>query len=389
MPLKNKTVLVFTGGGLAPALNPTLYGIITAAQKNKMRILGGLYGWACLAENGYVVDLTRFDAQPLRTVGGTILRSSRTNPLADGSAIVVLKNQLRKRKVDYVVAIGGDDTLGTANQLFHREGIQIVGVPKTIDNDLQATYWTPGYPSAAFYAARFAYEIKVDAAYALSRIFIVEVIGFKSGWIAAATAHGLADVIVPPEKKVKLDKLLTVLLERYNKNGSYATLVVSEQAQFDEDIKGIEQKQKDTYNVKRTSFVSLGLAKKITEKLGIECKALIPGNYIQTGPPRIIDAQYAVQLGEKAIELIKEGKLGHMAALERPSMRSLNVAVTAVPLERAVGRQRTLDDSYFDFDNFVPTKKFTQYTEPFLTQKGIADSRYLKLIHLIQQRARK
>jgi len=381
--LRNKTLFVFTGGGLAPALNPTLYGVISEAQKNGMKILGGLFGWASLLENGRMVDLSNFKAEGLRDIGGTILRSSRTNPLAVKNGLEIVKEKLKEYKVDYIIAVGGDDTLGAANKLFHKLGVKIIGIPKTIDNDLKSTYWTPGFPSAAYYTARFCEEIKMDAAYALSRIFIIEVLGRKAGWVAASASFGSADVIIPPERKVSLKLVLEAIKEKYEENGNFATLVISEEAEFKEKIRGFAQDQNDSFKVKRKSFVALALKQKITEELGIDCKPLFPGNYLQTGKPIEIDAKIAVKLGQRAVNLIKKEKFGYMPAIKRPDITSQRITIKEVLLDEAVSQEKLLDDSYFDFENFKVKKKFLNYMAPILGKYKGKNYSYYKLINKI------
>src|SRR3989338_5779867 len=180
--MNKKTVLIFTGGGLAPALNPTLYGAITRARKEGFRILGGLYGWACLGANGKTIDLTKIDLEIIKKNGGTFLRSSPTHPFNSKNGLAELKKRIKKLKIDYIIAIGGDDTLGAAYKLHQQSIIPIDGAPKIIDNDLPETYWSPGFPSAAYYFSQFVKEIREDAAYALSRFFIVEALTAKAGW---------------------------------------------------------------------------------------------------------------------------------------------------------------------------------------------------------------
>jgi len=158
-----KTLFVFTGGGLAPVLNPTLYGVVTAARQKGWRVLGGLHGWASLLSEGRYVDFTNLNIESLKENGGTILRSSRTNPYAVADGVKQVKKTLETREIDAIVAIGGDDTLGAAAKLA-ADGVHIVGIPKTVDNDLPGTYFTPGFPSAAYYLAAFVDEIKRDAA---------------------------------------------------------------------------------------------------------------------------------------------------------------------------------------------------------------------------------
>lgn len=386
--MNQKTVLVFTGGGLAPALNPTLYGVIRTAQQAGFRVLGGLHGWASLGANGRVIDLTEFDTSPIEHVGGTFLRSSRTNPFAVDDGVAILKEKLREYKVDYVVAIGGDDTLGAAYKLFQHEGIPIVGIPKTIDNDLQQTYWTPGYPTAAFLTAQYAYNIKMDAAYALSRVFVIEVLGRQSGWLTAAAAFGLADVILPPEREYKLDAVLQAVQQRYEANGNYVTVVLSEEARFDRDVQGMLQAANaaDSFQVQRKAFVAMGLCKKITEELGISGKPLFPGNFMQTGNPIDVDARVARALGERAVEILLAGSFGRMACVSRPDMQRMEIDVADIPLAEAVGAVRFLDEAYFDFEKFQVREKFLQYAEPFLgsyTQRQ--HEQYIRLVHSIAQ----
>ena len=146
---KSKTIFLLTSGGLAPALNATLYGVIKAARKQGWKILGGLNGWSSLVQNGRIIDLTNLKIECLKNRGGTFLKSSRTNPFKVQNGINLLHQKIKQHKINALVAIGGDDTLGAAQKLAQEEGLPIVGLPKTIDNDLTGTYWTPGYPSAA------------------------------------------------------------------------------------------------------------------------------------------------------------------------------------------------------------------------------------------------
>jgi len=266
--LKNKSIIVFTGGGLAPALNATLYGVISRAKAEKMKVLGGMNGWASMIGKSKIVDLTRININPIKYRGGTFLRSSRTNPLADKNGIKKVKATLKKYNIDYIVAIGGDDTLGAADNLFKKENISIVGIPKTIDNDLAGTYFTPGFPSAASKLIEIVKNLKRDASYALNRIFVVESLGHKAGWLASSSYYGGADVMIPPEKKNSLDKTLKIIKECYEKNKKSAVVVIGKEAKFDKKIAGLEDYQKDPqYKQERQLFISLALYQFIRETL--------------------------------------------------------------------------------------------------------------------------
>lgn len=375
-----KTILTLTGGGLAPALNATLFGVIREAQQRRYRVLGGMYGWAALGRNGKVVDLTRLDVRSIARVGGTFLRSSRTNLLKQPNGVALAQERLKQWQVDAVVPIGGNDTLGAAKVLGER-GLTIVGVPKTIDNDLNGTYWTPGFPSAARYLADFVREIRDDAAYALSRIFLVEAPGRASGWLAASAAFGGADVILPPERPVKLRHFLRAVRDRYERNGNFAVAVISEHATFDDPtIAGLASDQEDGFTVKRTHFITVRLRDRIKAELGVETKALVPANFFETGSPFPEDRETAEQLGRYAVGLVAAGVSGRMASLERIGT-TRRFRMKSVLLSAAVRRDRVLDPTFFNFSEFRPTRKFMQYLAPaFPVGYERRDAGYLRLL---------
>lgn len=381
-----KTILVFTGGGLAPALNPTIYGVVTAAREKGWRVLGGLHGWASLLPGGRQVDLTNLDIESLKENGGTILRSSRANPYATPDGPGHVKEALRALGVDAVVAIGGDDTLGAAARLA-AEGVPIVGIPKTVDNDLPGTYFTPGFPSAAYYLATFVDEIKRDAAYALSRIYIIEAMGMKAGWLTCAASLGGADLVLPPEWKISWKQVLELLNTRYKTNGNFAVVVVSQEAHFDEPLQGISETQLgDQHGHRRQSYICLTLRDKIRKELNIETRALYPGNYVETGKPIAVDRDIAVALGEKAVDLLREGTIGHMACVERRDPQNLDLTVGTIPLaEIATQKHRPLEPGMFDQSTLLPTKTFFDYMAPFTNAFSAftAPSAYLDLIQKI------
>ncbi|MFH1598223.1 MAG: 6-phosphofructokinase [Patescibacteria group bacterium] len=383
--MKKETILVFTGGGLAPALNPTLYGVIKEARKFGYRILGGMYGWASLSKNGRIIDLTKLNVESIKKRGGTFLRSSRTNLYKVEGGLEQLKGKLKEQKIDHLIAIGGDDTLGAARKLYKNEKINIVGIPKTIDNDLSGTYWSPGFPSAAHYTAQYTKEVREDAAYSLSRIFIIEVLGRKSGWITASAYYGGSDVIiVPPERKVDIKNFLDKLVKRYAKNGNFAVVVISEEADFGKSVRGVWQDQKDSFGIRRKSLTGVALRDIISSQTGIDTKVLIPGNYIQAGEPIKIDRDVAVKLGQRAVNLVNQKKFGRMSCVVK---KGKAIEVDDIDLAKVVGKNnlKVLDDSYFDFKNFRPKQKLLDYFEPILGKYQTPDPEYYKLIAKINQ----
>lgn len=380
---KRKKILVFTGGGLAPALNATLYGVIKQAQDFNWQILGGLYGWACLDKKGQIIDLSQIDPEPLKNVGGTILRSSRTNPAELLGGVKAIKQKIKALGIDCVAAIGGNDTLAAAAKLAG-EGIKIIGLPKTIDNDIPGTYWSPGFPSAAFYISSFCREIKEDAAYALSRIYVIETLGAFSGWLAGSAAYGLADAILVPEKNFAIDKVINLIYKRYKKNGNFATLVLAKETNFAGKTMGVAERQKDQFGVQRTELTGWGLKQILQAQLGIDTKLLLPGAYAQTGKPTAVDKKWAIKLGQEAIKLIAQGESGLMVGLSRTNWRNDNITINKIDLRTIDWTQlKKLDDSYFDFDNLTVKQKYLDYLEPILGKYKNPDGDYYRLINKV------
>lgn len=377
-------ILVFTGGGLAPALNPTLYGVIKTAQKRGWQVLGGKFGWSSILPGGQMVDLTKVNINILKNHGGTILRSSRTNPFKTENIIEIVKSKMKEFGIDAIVAIGGDDTLGAAKKMFEA-GIPIIGIPKTIDNDLAATYFTPGFASAAYYLADFVRQIKEDAAYSLSRIFIIESLGMKAGWLAASAIYGGADIIIPCEWEINLEHLTKKIKEAYDKNGKYAVIVLGQEAKFNPKLEASEDRQPgEQFGHKRQHFICLVLRDYLKEKLGVEVKALYPGNYLESDKPIKIDQKLAIKLGQKAIELINQKQFGLIPAILRLNPKKNKLTVAAIPFEKVIGvKYSSLPPDYFDLENFQPTKKFIQYMEPILGKLDRRDDEYTRLIKLI------
>lgn len=381
--MKNKTILVFTGGGITSALNPTLYGILKEAKKYNIKVLGGLYGWRSILNNGKIIDISNINPETIKSRGGSFLRSSRINPLSEKNNIDEIKLNIKEKNIDAIIAIGGNDTLGAANKLFKEEKINIVGIPKTIDNDLSGTYCTPGFPSAAYYFSEFVKELKYDAAYSLSRIFIIESMGQDAGWLTASASYGGADIIIPPEKKVNFKKVVKVLMDKYEKNGNYAVLVVGEKAQFDKDIKSFDYTQNDDYKVKRKNYISISLQEEIKKEMGnVTVKAIYPGNYVQTGPSSKIDFDISVKLGKEAIKLIRQKDFGKMATIVRKKDK---LEVSNIELSKTT-KYKGLENKYFNWNTFEVTKEYLDYMKPILGKyKDFRSEPYYKILKKVNK----
>ena len=364
-------IIVFTGGGIAPALNATLFGIITEAQKRRWQIFGGIFGWASLLPQGKMINLSRTNVHAIQKQGGSFLRSSRTNPFKDSATTASVLRTIKRNRFDGIIPIGGDDTLGAAHRLVQQYHLPIIGVPKTIDNDLACTYFTPGFPTAAATLARYTDTLK-QAAYGAKRIFIIEVMGGKAGWLSTAAALGGADCIVPPECPTSLAHLITLTKKRYKENGSCAVVVVSHQSRIG-NLKSTYAVQRDAYGIKRAHLISIPLRDAIEKRLGIETLIALPANIVSATDPIPLDQQSAEAIGRYAVGLIAQKRYGNMVAINK-TLRPL-----AIPLARAVAKKsyHTLTPSDFDFKNLQPRPPLMRYLEtvtglPHSTEKPYA-----------------
>ncbi len=355
----NKRLFVFTGGGLSPSLNSTLAAVVASARKRGCRVWGGLRGWASLLPDGQYVELTKEPMTKFKSLGGTFLQTSRTNPIKYPGGRRHVLGQLGDLGIDAVVAIGGDDTLSAAQHLYLEEGIPVYGIPKTIDNDIAGSYVTPGFSTAAERFGEMVWELRERAAHALSRIFIIEAMGLHSGWLTAAAALGGADLMVPPEQPVSFKHFLQVLKKRYHDNGGHAMVAVSQEANFTGGLSGLTDDQADDYAVSRHQFICLSLKQLVKDQLQIDTKAILPGNLLETSNPNKTDQRISRLLGESVVKRIMSRAEPSLATIqykrgalvvEHRAWHSINLGVTPV-----------LDNSLFDFKSFQPKKKYLNY----------------------------
>ncbi len=379
---KQKTILVLTSGGLASTLNATLFGVIKSARKLNYKILGGVYGWASLVQHAPIIDLTKLNIHAVKNRGGNFLRSSRTNPLKVQNGIINLKEKIAKYKIDAIIAIGGNDTLGAATKLYQQEKIPIIGLPKTIDNDLPITYFSPGFPTAAYYAAKLAAETKEDSAYSMSRVYILEMYGANAGWLTCSTALGGADIIIPPEWQFNLTDLIKLVKQKYEANGNYCVIALSKDARI-KGLKGFLDTQFDGFGNIRQEFLSIKLKEKIESQLGLTTKIIIPMNYFQSGNPISLDWQMGEQLGRAGVELIKNKQFGSAAVVD---FKNKKFTVKIVPLKLFKDATQKMDSSYFNKTAMQPTRKYFNYLKTLLGNSRFIDKKYLKLQKIIAKK---
>jgi 6-phosphofructokinase 1 len=331
---------ILTGGGDCPGLNPVIRAVVRKSLLEGYSVTGIKNGWKGLVEND-VIPLDINAVSGILPRGGTILGTSRTNPYKKEGDLAKAKENFHKLDLDALIAVGGEDTLGVAAKLL-KDGIpHIVGVPKTIDNDLSATDYTFGFDTALNTAMECIDRLHTTAE-SHHRIIVAEVMGRHAGWIAIeAGIAGGADVILIPEIPVDLDDVCGQLKKRHERGKTFSIVVVAEGAHFKESTMVLQEQKLDAFGHVRLGGIGEKLAKEIEEKTGYETRVSVLGHIQRGGSPTAFDRVLGTRMGVKAVELVKNKKFGRMAALS-------GIKIIDVPLEEAVKGLKTVDMELYD-----------------------------------------
>lgn len=332
---------VLTGGGDAPGLNAAICGLARRLLASGAELLGFEDGW-----RGLIDDRTRGlqheNFQHLLVYGGTLLGSSGANPYRDPVTMVpkVLAT-LRRHRLDALVAIGGEGTLGAADRLFAEHAVPVVGVPKTIDNDLDGTDFTFGFFSAVEVATRAMDDLR-STAESHGRVMVVECMGRHAGWITAyAGVAAGAEAVLVPERPTSIEDLCADL-DRLRRSGARSAIVAAaEGARVFEGGACLSSLEKDEFGEYRTGGVAATVAARIQSRLGWEARALVLGHLQRAGRPIAFDRLFALRLGARAARLVLERKFGYMAAMRAGE-------IVEVPLHAAVAARKTLPAQFLD-----------------------------------------
>ncbi len=330
---------MLTGGGDCPGLNAVIRAVVRKGERQyDDELVGFLDGWrGVLERRTMLLDVER--CRGLLPRGGTILGTSRTNPYkVDGGPQTALEN-LRAERIDALVAIGGDDTLGVAEKLAG-EGLVVIGVPKTIDNDLSATEVTFGFDTAVQIASDAIDRLHTTAE-SHDRVMVVEVMGRHAGWIAteAGIASGAAEILIP-EEPFDIDAVSERLRRRHDR-GRYASLVVvAEGATPLEGTMELQSQETDAFGNVRLGGVANRVAQGIEERTGFETRVTILGHVQRGGTPTAFDRILATRFGVAAIDAVHAGAAGQMVALQAGK-------IVLVPLADAVGKAKTVDPELY------------------------------------------
>jgi 6-phosphofructokinase 1 len=338
---------ILTGGGDCPGLNAVIRAVVRKIANAGGSCLGLLEGWRGLVQSK-TLPLTVLDTDGLIARGGTVLGSSRTNPYKQPAELASAVDNFHRLGLTALVAIGGDDTLGVASRLFSDKSLPMVGVPKTIDNDLSATDFTFGFDTAVNIVMEAVDRLRTTAE-SHRRIMVIETMGRHAGWIACLSGIAVAaDYILIPEVPVNPDHMCAVLRRRREEGKMYGIVVVSEGAQLPETGQITSDADIDEFGHVRLGGVGEAIATLIDKRLGIETRHVTLGHLQRGGPPSAYDRVLATRFGIKAGELIVQGRFGYMAALRGDE-------IIAVPLKEAVAATKRLNPSYYaDAKEFFP-----------------------------------
>src|SRR5215471_13378182 len=323
---------ILTGGGDAPGLNAAIRGVARRAFQLGHHVSGIKNGWAG-ALNGDMADLNPGDVRGILPLGGTILGTSRTNPMKEPDGIARVRATLQRFGVEGVVAIGGDDTLSVAQALDEAD-FHVVGVPKTIDNDLSATDFCIGFDTAVGIVVEALDRLHTTAS-AHHRVMVVEVMGRDTGWVAfAGGLAGGADLIIIPEFPISLDEVVRHLHRRRGEGRDISIIVVAEGAFFPAlNLDG--EATADAFGHVQLAKRGVGdaLSRRIEQETGFETRVTVLGHLQRGGTPSAVDRIWATRLGVAATDLLDQGEAG-----VAPVRRDGDVAI--VPLAELVAETR-------------------------------------------------
>jgi len=338
-------VAVLTGGGDCPGLNAVIRAVTRRSLTRGHEVIGVRDGWRGLVE-GRFTELGPREISGILPRGGTILGTTRTNPYKTDDGVQRVLSNFESAGLTALVAIGGEDTLGVASQLHAEHQLPVVGVPKTIDNDLSATDYTFGFDTAVWIATEAIDRLHTTAE-SHNRVMVLEVMGRHTGWIAVMSGiAGGADVILIPEQPITVEDACEELKRRHERGKDFSIVVVSEgyeltYASGETRQVAEEARASDQFGHVRFGGVGDALAREIEERTGFETRVTVLGHVQRGGSPTPRDRVLATRYGLKAADLVHEERWGSMAALQGDS-------IVEVRLADAVAELKTVPPHWYD-----------------------------------------
>jgi len=332
------TIGILTGGGDCPGLNAVIRAVVRRGLQLGYQVLGIKDGWR---------GMLKADAEPLTLDsisgilprGGTILGTSRTNPLKKEEDKKTLLANLKAMGIDYLIAVGGEDTLGVARQLVN-ENVKVVGIPKTIDNDVEGTDQTFGLDTAVSIVTEAIDRLHTTAE-SHHRVLVVEVMGRHAGWIAMFSGlAGGADCILIPEESKTLEEICEIIRRRHARGKRFSIIAASEGFQLKgQDALVTKDKPLDQFGHVLLGGIGERLAKLIEKQTSLETRSVVLGHLQRGGSPTAFDRVLGMRYGVKAVDLIEQGKLGHMVCLKGNE-------ITSIPLLEAMTKLKLVDHEW-------------------------------------------
>jgi phosphofructokinase-like protein len=327
-----KSIGIMTGGGDCPGLNAVIRAVVRRSQQFGIEVLGIKNGWLGLIE-GDVEPLTSYSVTGILPKGGTILGTSRVNPLRSTEDRQRLITNVKRFGIDAVIVVGGDGTLAGARDI-QSHGLPLVGVPKTIDNDLKGTDYSVGFDTAVN-IVQDAVDRLHTTAESHQRVMVIEVMGRRVGWIAVfGGVGGGADFILIPEKPYRFEDMCGVLENRRKRGRPFSIVVVAEGAA------PLGEPLPEHVGEGASSGIAFRVAREIHARLGVETRVTVLGHVQRGGSPTAFDRILATRFGIKAVDFIREGRFGSMVALQ-------GTKVVPVSLEEATSGPKTVDLEQF------------------------------------------
>lgn len=331
---------ILTSGGDCPGLNAVIRAIVRKCDQYGYEAIGIKQGWQGIMDEAYV-PMNLNSVAGIINRGGTILGTSRFSPFQVEKGEEKLKHKIAKEQFDTLITIGGEGSMHIAHQA-HKIGINVIGVPKTIDNDINGTDYTFGFDTAVGIATEAIDRLHTTAE-SHHRIMILEVMGRHAGWIALYSGiAGGADVVIIPEKKTKIDEIVKVIKNRYERGKLFSIIVIAEGATFvEEELTELKKKsgikdKLDNFGRVRLGGISHLLAEELEDRTGFDTRATILGYIQRGGVPSAFDRMLGTRFGVYAVEMVKEKKFGRMCAIRS------NVIID-IPITEAISKLKTVD----------------------------------------------
>jgi len=336
-----KKIGLLTGGGDCPGLNAVIRAVVKRSIGTyNLEVLGIREGWRGLV-SGTVEPLTNYSVTGILHRGGTILGTSRTNPFKSSEDLQRTINNIKRFGIDAIIAVGGEDTLGVAWRLYQDYHLNIVGVPKTIDNDLLGSDFTFGFDTAVHIATEAIDRIHTTAE-SHHRIMVIEVMGRHTGWIATlAGMAGGADCILIPERPMTIEQVAETIKKRHRSGKTFSIVVVAEGFMPQGMNVKYEKEKTDDFDHIRLGGIGNLIGHKLEELTNIDTRVTILGHVQRGGTPTACDRILATRFGVKAVDMVIKGEFGKMAALK-------GIDIIPVSLEEVAKGRKNVNMEYYD-----------------------------------------